>query len=115
MLKRVIKGVVVVIAVIAGLSGCGSAMPDYPTSLSATIGAGRVYLSWTTAPGATGYNVYRGFSSGPVATKTKIASNIGEAVYTDDAVTLGTNYYYQVTALNANGETRASNEVLGAP
>ncbi len=115
MLKRAISGMAVLVALVAGMSGCGSAMPDYPTFLSATIGAGRVYLSWTSAPGATGYNVYRGLASGPVSSKAKIASNVGDTVYTDGSVSVGTNYYYQVTALNANGETQASNEVLGAP
>ena len=115
MLKRVIGGIAVFVALAAGMSGCGSSTPDYPTSLSATIGAGRVYLIWAPAPGATGYNVYRGLASGPVSVKAKIASNLNDTVYTDGSASAGTNYYYQVTALNPSGETQASNEVLGAP
>ncbi len=98
------------------ISGCGgSATPDYPTSLAATIGTGHVYLSWSPALDATGYNVYRGLASGPVSSKTIMASNLPETVYTDVSATAGTNYYYQVTAINSNGETQASNEVLGTP
>jgi len=98
------------------ISGCGgSATPDYPTSLSATMGAGRVYLSWSPAPNATGYNVYRGLASGPVSSKAGIALNVSQTVYTDASATVGTNYYYQVTAITTNGETQGSNEVLGTP
>lgn len=105
----------ILVASAVAIFGCGSSTPDNPTALSATIGAGRVYLSWTPALGATGYNVYRGLASGPVLAKTKIASNLSEALYSDVSVTVGTNYYYQVTAINATGETAASNEVIGAP
>ena len=97
-------------------SGCGSSTtPDYPTSLAATMGAGRVYLSWSPATGATGYNVYRSVVSGPVSSKASIASNVSETVYTDASATVGTNYYYQVTAIAGTRETQASNEVLGTP
>lgn len=116
MLKRVIGSMIVLVTLIAGMSGCGgSSTPNYPTSLSATIGAGRVYLNWAPASEATGYNVYRGSASGPVSSKTRIASNLADTLYTDASATAGTNYYYQVTANNATSETQASNEVLGAP
>jgi cellulose 1,4-beta-cellobiosidase len=103
----------VVVAVF--ISGCGSSTPLYPTTLSATIGTGRVYLNWTPAIGAIGYNVYRGSASGPISTKTRIASNLTDTAYSDGSVLVGTNYYYQVTALNITGETASSNEVVGAP
>jgi fibronectin type 3 domain-containing protein len=113
-LKKVLRMILIVLPVF--IFGCGSSTtPDYPTSLAATLGAGRVYLSWSPASGGTGYNVYRGFTSGPVSSKAKIASNLSETAYTDASATVGTNYYYQVTAINGNGETRASNEVLGTP
>jgi fibronectin type 3 domain-containing protein len=128
MVKRIIGGMAVFVALFAGVSGCGSSTPDYPTSLSSTIGAGRVYLSWTPAAGtAVGYNVYRGTASGPITEKAKIASNITDTAYIDTTAVGGTNYYYQVTALIAqvtvingtpvttNVETLGSNEVVGTP
>jgi fibronectin type 3 domain-containing protein len=59
--------------------------------------------------------VYRGLTSGPVSAKTGIASNLTDTAYIDGSASVGTNYYYQVTAINGNGETQASNEVLGTP
>ena len=114
-MKQIVLVVVLALSIGMGTFGCGSSTPDYPTSLSATIGAGKVYLIWGPATLATGYNVYRGLASGQVATKTKIAANVSSTTYTDSAVSVGTNYYYQVTALIANIETQPSNEVLGSP
>src|SRR5205823_13268157 len=35
--------------------------------------------------------------------------------YSDSAITVGTTYYYKVTAVNANGEGAASNEASAIP
>ena len=55
------------------LSSSSPAPPPTPTGLAATPGNGSVALSWTASSGATGYNIYRGTTSGgegstPVAT-----------------------------------------------
>jgi hypothetical protein len=89
--------------------------PLAPTNLSATAASGLVGLTWSAVSGATGYNVYRGTASGTLSTKTKIASGVGSAAYTDSTVTNGTTYYYQVTAINANEESDGSNEVSANP
>ena len=75
---------------------------------------GLVYIEWTTpADGGssiTGYRVYRGLSSG---TETFLLPR-GEFAFSaeDTHATAGTTYYYVVTAVNANGESVWSNEVI---
>lgn len=103
--------------------------PSAPQALSATasVGAGvnQVALSW--APPAadggspvTGYEIYRGTSPGG---ETPLAAVGASATsYVDSAVSLGSTYYYEVTAINAVGPSPPSNEasatvatVPGAP
>src|SRR3989442_14289050 len=49
----------------------------------------------------TGYNVYRGTSTGTEAFLTPLGPVL---TYTDGGVTAGVTYYYEVTAVNAVGE-----------
>ena len=86
--------------------------PAAPTGLTATPSSGQVALSWNPVAGATSYNVYRGTSSG---TETLFESGIISTTNTDATVTNGTTYYYEVTAVNANGESAKSNEVSATP
>ena len=70
-----------------------------------------VNLTWDTVATATGYNVYRGTTSGALSGKTKLtASPVTTASYTDTTVVNATIYYYQVTAVNGTGESTGSNE-----
>ena len=61
----------------------------------------------------TGYRVYRATSTG---TETLFAS-LGASTtnFTDNTVTNGVTYYYQVTALNSVGESARSNEASARP
>jgi fibronectin type 3 domain-containing protein len=90
------------------LSGCGTG-PDTPTGLTVTS-TSPITLSWTAVSGATSYNVYRGTASG-FSNKTRLASDITGTTYTDTSAVAGTTYYYQVTAVNSDGLSSASNEV----
>src|SRR5204862_6956 len=85
-------------------------------SFSATTGDAQVGLSWTTpADGGsaiTGYKLYRGTVSGSLSLyQTLPVTNS----YTDTAVTNGTTYYYQVSAVNAIGEGSRSSERSATP
>jgi hypothetical protein len=82
------------------LTGNGLAPPQHSVSLSWTDGGS----------GITGYNVYRGGTSGgPYA---KINSSLDpSAAYTDGSVLAGQTYYYVTTAVNGSGvESAYSNE-----
>jgi len=91
--------------------------PTAPQNLLATAGNASVSLSWS-APSSnggssiTGYNVYRGTSSGG---ETLLASGVASGTYIDKAVTNGTTYYYEVTAVNGVGEGSRSKEVSATP
>ena len=88
--------------------------PSPPQSLLAAQSAGAVALSWG-VPVSDGYSpvvayrLYRGPSSG---TESYLAQHMmpGELSYFDDAVVPGATYYYEITAINAVGESLFSNE-----
>jgi fibronectin type 3 domain-containing protein len=67
-----------------------------------------ITISWEASAGATGYRVYRGTASGgegatPIATVTTTS-------YKDTGLSSTPIYYYQVTAVNAAGESPRSEE-----
>lgn len=94
--------------------GCGTSPPPAPTGLTATGGVGEVSLSWSASSGATSYDVYRSTSAGGEGS-TPIATGIGSASYTDTTVIGNKTYYYEVTAVNAGGQSSASNEAVATP
>jgi predicted glutamine amidotransferase len=91
--------------------------PASPSNLKATAGNAQVTLSWSASssngsPAVTVYNIYRGTSS---RGEQFLGQSAGLLTYSDTAVTNGTTYYYQVTAVNANGESAKSSEVSAIP
>ncbi|MGO9601160.1 MAG: IPT/TIG domain-containing protein [Isosphaeraceae bacterium] len=87
--------------------------PAAPTGVVATSANSQVSLSWSPSTGATSYRIYRGTASNG---ETLLASPTGAATtYVDSAVTNGTTYYYEVTAVNSTGESPRSAEVSAAP
>ncbi len=104
--SMMVTGVVLMMLVVAG---CGTG-PDAPTGLTVTS-TSPITLSWTAVSGATSYTVYRGTTSGGLATKTLLASDITVTTYTDTLASAGTAYYYQVTAVSSDGVSSPSNEV----
>ena len=77
-----------------------------PTGLSATAGNAQVVLSWSTAAGATSYNVQSSTTEG--GPYTTIASPTTTS-YTNTGLVNGTTYYYVVSA--AAGSIVSSNSV----
>jgi|GEM_PF-2244536 len=92
-------------------------VPTHPTAapqLTATAGPGQVALSWAAVTGAASYNLYRSTTpSGEGATPFK--TGLQGTTFTNTTVTAGTTYYYQLTAVNAAGESVKSTEVSGQP
>jgi hypothetical protein len=82
-------------------------IPPAPTALTASAANGQVSLSWTGSARATGYNVKRGSASGGPYT---LLTTSTQASYVDTSVSIGSTYYYVVTAYNSSGESGNSNE-----
>lgn len=84
-------------------------------SLSGT-GSHDVVLSWTasTTAGVTGYNVYRGTTSGGESPISLNSTPINGTTFTDEDVTAGATYYYLVASVVSNEviQSAASNEAV---
>src|SRR5271165_4702094 len=91
--------------------GGGPVVPPTPTGVNAAPGNAQVVLTWNASSGATSYNVKRSTTSGAEVTIATSAT----ASYTDTAVTNGTPYYYEVSAVNSAGESANSGEVTATP
>jgi hypothetical protein len=87
--------------------------PAAPSNLTATGGNNQIALSWTGSSGATGYNIYRSTSSGGEGS-TPYKTGVTGTSWTDTGLTNGTTYYYQVSAVNAVGESGKSTEASAA-
>ncbi len=86
--------------------------PSVPQDLLATVNDGNVLLNWS-APAVdggsplSGYNVYRGVSSGVLIP----FANTTELWYLDTTTVKGMTYYYAITAINSLGESARSSEL----
>ncbi len=82
-----------------------ASIPSTPTNVFVQQGNAQVYLSWDISLGATSYNVLRSIDNVTFASVAAPTANS----YLDAAVSIGTKYFYQVTATNASGTSLASN------
>jgi hypothetical protein len=93
------------------------APPPPPGGVSAAAGSASISVTWTNAPlSPTGYTIRRATSSsGPFHTlATDVRTGVRAGTYEDFAVTGNTTYYYQVSAVNALGESAPSVVVSAA-
>ena len=84
-----------------------------PTNLVVKAGNNKAVLTWTAAPDATGYNVYRskkGGDKGGTPIKTVTAT-----FFNDAGLINGQAYFYRVTATTPAGESMSSEEVSATP
>jgi fibronectin type 3 domain-containing protein len=85
----------------------GGTAPPAPVGLNLQANANSsITLTWEPTPSATGYNVYRGTSSGGEGS-TPIASTTIPA-YTDRNLSSRLSFFYEVTAVNPAGESPRS-------
>ena len=88
--------------------------PSAPTGVTATADFGEATISWSGVTGATSYNIYYSTTTGVTKTTgTKVAGAISPKVFT--GLIQGTQYYFVVTAVNANGESVESSQVSATP
>ncbi|MEF8874977.1 MAG: fibronectin type III domain-containing protein, partial [Candidatus Thermoplasmatota archaeon] len=91
-------------------------VPSTPQNFQASAGDGQVELNWD-APSDSGgssiteYKIYRGTSSDSLSLLTSVTSTS----YTDQDVSNGETYYYQISAVNGAGEGEKSSEVNAIP
>jgi fibronectin type 3 domain-containing protein len=97
----------------AEILAASAPQPEAPTALGAQAGDATVTLNWNAAGFATTYHVKRATSSG--GSYTTVGSGITAATFTDTAVVNEVAYYYIVTAVNAQGESAASNIAEATP
>jgi hypothetical protein len=96
---------------IAATGPVGPPVPAAPAGLVATAVSGtEIDLSWTAPWGTvTGYNVYRGSAKGGESA-TPLAAGLTGTTYADISLSAGTEYWYEVAAVNATGQGSDSNE-----
>jgi len=97
------------------LAACGGSdastsntKPAAPINVAALCGNLKVTLSWSAVTGAVSYNVNRATTSGGTST---VAGNTTAVTYVDATGTVGSQYFYTITAVNAAGSSVASSEV----
>jgi type II secretory pathway pseudopilin PulG len=84
-----------------------------PTNCQASAADGLATVTWNAVTGADHYQVWRATTSGA---ETLLADNLTAASYVDSGLTDGTTYYYEVVAVNGQGQSSAkSNEAFCAP
>jgi fibronectin type 3 domain-containing protein len=84
---------------------------DTPNGLTATAqNTNSITLSWNIVSGAASYKVYRSASADG---EYSYVGTSESASYTDTGLSIGTTYYYKVSALNSEGEESPSGYVSG--
>jgi hypothetical protein len=86
--------------------------PNAPTGLNAAPGNALVTLSWSVTAGAVSYSVYRGLSAGA---ETLFQTGVTGTTFVNTGLANGTTYFYEVTAVNAGGESPRSSEASATP
>ncbi|HZN71140.1 MAG TPA: discoidin domain-containing protein [Micromonosporaceae bacterium] len=111
-MKRILSAATVFVAVSAAVlsvaTAASAAVPVAPAEIELVAGAdSSITVEWSAVADATSYNIYRGTVK--EGAKTQIASTT-QLEYRDANLSPTPVYYYQVTAVNASGESPRSVE-----
>jgi fibronectin type 3 domain-containing protein len=85
-------------------------IPAAPSGVGASAAFATATVTWSAAPGATSYNVYRATTGGGEGA-VPIATALTGTPFTDVNLLDGATYYYQISAVDAGGEGPRSSEV----
>lgn len=89
-------------------------VPSAPTGVNADAGNGQAAITWLASSGAVSYNIYYSTTAGvTTGNGTKISGATSGGAIT--GLSNGTVYYFVVTAVNAEGESAVSSEVIATP
>lgn len=91
-----------------GSGPTGLSAPPTPVSVAATPRNTAITVSWQPVTGSTGYNIYRGTSSGGEGSTPMSAASTNSFV--DYGLTAGSTYYYKVAAVGPGGTSAISPE-----
>jgi len=80
--------------------------PDAPVIAAPVGGDKHVTLTWAPVAGATAYNIYWNTTGAVISKDQKISA--ATSPYVHPSLANGLTYHYQITALNAGGETSAA-------
>jgi large repetitive protein len=89
------------------------AAPTAPSNLAATdASSSQINLTWSaSATSGVTYNIYESTTSGfAPSASTRIATGVTATAYAASGLNSSTTYYYRVTAVNAGGESAATNQ-----
>jgi hypothetical protein len=90
------------------LARIGTPPLNAPTGVVAKGGDGRIDVTWTQAPGALSYNIYRGQAAGA---ETLLRPGISGGSFADTGLPASTKYFYKVASANGTSESALSVEV----
>jgi hypothetical protein len=90
-----------------------AALPAAPSGLSAAPAPGNVTLNWSVPTNAASFKIKRSTTSG--AGYAVIATNVSAPPFRDTSYTVGTPYYYVVSAVNNLGESADSGQASATP
>jgi|GEM_PF-6505696 len=91
-----------------------AAIPGVPTGLTGGAENGHVLLQWTAVAGADSYSIYRATKKGQEG-DAPYKTGITSTSFRNTIVDANTLYYYQISAVNADGESARSVEVAASP
>jgi large repetitive protein len=95
-------------------AACGSGVTLSLTEPFLLTGSHVVALSWSAAPGAAGYNVYRGTAAGKESATALNSAALTSPAFVDSTVSPGTTYYYVAKAVSSIGTLSANSNEASA-
>jgi fibronectin type 3 domain-containing protein len=98
----------------ASVEATGTVIPAVPSGLSASAGNASITLSWSTATGATSYDVYQGTKAGGEGAA-PVQTSISGTSTTISGLANGTAYYFTIAAVDAGGTSAQSSEASATP